>query len=258
VAVVESFAQISNRRIGYTDVGSGPTVLLLHGDTDNRTSWTARSSVLDDLAADYRVVAPDTRGNGKSPDTRGPFSYEDFADDWRILIDELGLGRVAVIGLSGGACTALLMGLSYPEEIRGMVLAGCPYNISNYRDGLLESFENFAFEDFVAQAGDWVRTAAAAYDDIADYATFMTRMITEHQVRQPNLTLRDLGRITPRSLVIHAENEQFFDQVHSEDLARTLPDADLLIAPGADHGTIFTHDPEWIMTRIRAFLSTLD
>lgn len=253
--MVESFAAVSSRRIGYTSVGEGPTVLLLHGDTLDRRFW---APILDDLARDHRVVAPDTRGHGLSPDPRGPFSYEDFADDWRILIDELDLGRVAVIGHSGGACTALLMGMEYPELIRGMVLAGCPYHVSNYREGVLDSFEHADLEAYLSWAGEWAGPAIAAYGGLEEYRRFWTRMFHGLFTREPNLTSRELRRITPRSLVIHAEHEESFDLVHSAELARLLPHAELAVAAGATHMTLFSHDPAAVLGRIRPFLASLD
>jgi pimeloyl-ACP methyl ester carboxylesterase len=253
--MVDSFATVSNRRIGYTDVGAGPTVLLLHGDTLDRRFW---SGLIEDLSEDYRVIAPDTRGHGQSPDTRGPFSYEDFADDWRILIDELDLGPVAVVGHSGGADTALLMGLTYPELVRGMVLAGCPYHVSNYHEGSLDRFENADFEEYLAWAGEWAEPAIAAYGDIEEYKRFWSRMFHELFTREPNLTPRELRRITPPALVIHAENEESFDLVHSEELARLLPNAELLISPGATHMTVVSQDAALVHGEIRRFLASLD
>lgn len=253
--MVDTFVTLSNRRISYTDVGEGPAVLLLHGDTLDRRLWLR---LIEDLSTDYRVIAPDTRGHGKSPDIRGPFSYEDFADDWRMLIDELDLGTIAVIGHSGGACTALLMGLSYPELIRGMVLGGCPYNITNYPEGALDRYENTHFDDYYAWAHEWADLAIDEYGSLDDYKRFWSRMYNELFTREPNLTLRELRRITPRSLVIHAEHERSFDLACSEKLASTLPAAELLVAPGATHMTIFAEERPIVQERIRAFLNSLD
>lgn len=253
--MADAFVTLSNRRIGYTDVGRGPSVLLLHGDTLDRRLWTA---LIDDLSADHRVIAPDTRGHGRSPDTRGPFSYEDFADDWRILIDELDLGRVSVVGHSGGACTALLMGLTYPERISGLVLGGCPYNVSNYHEGALDRFETAEFDDYLAWASEWADLAIEAYGDREEYRLFWSRMFHGLFPREPNLTDRELRKITPPSLVIHAEHEESFDLVHSAHLAATMPDARLHVAEGATHMTIFAPEAAVARAEIRAFLAEIE
>lgn len=252
--MVDSFVTLSSRRIAYTDVGEGPVVLLLHGDTLDRRIW---APVIDDLAREYRVIAPDTRGHGQSPDTRGSFSYEDFADDWRIMIDELDLGPVAVVGHSGGGATALMMGLTYPELIRGMVLAGCPFNVSSYRDGALDWLETATLEEYLAWASEWAEPAIEAYGSLQAYRTFWSRMYNGLFTREPNLTPRELRKITPRTLVLHAEREEGFGLDHSEELASTMPDAELLVVPDATHMTLFSRDPAWTNATIRRFLATV-
>lgn len=253
--MVDTYANVSNRRIGYTDVGEGPAVLLLHGDTLDRRFW---SPIIDDLSRDHRVIAPDTRGHGRSPDTRGPFSYEDFADDWRILIDVLELESVAVVGHSGGACTALLMGLTYPELIRGMVLAGCPFNISAYPAGTIEWMETASLDEFRSWAGEWADLAIAEYGSLEDYTVFWNRMFHDLFTREPNLTPRELRKITPRVLVLHAEKEESFDLAHSEELATTLANAELLVVPSATHMTLVSADPAGTSASILRFLRELE
>jgi len=61
-------------KIRYIDTGKGEAIVLLHGSTSNLESWTSRG-VVDNLAKDFRVIAFDARGHGKSDSPREPSAY---------------------------------------------------------------------------------------------------------------------------------------------------------------------------------------
>ena len=67
----------------------------------------------------HRLVRPDLRGFGESPLPGGPFSN---VEDVRALLDELGLGGVAVVGNSFGGRVALDFALTHPDRTRALVL----------------------------------------------------------------------------------------------------------------------------------------
>lgn len=67
------------------------------------------------------MVRYDVRGHGASP-LAAPFTFEDLADDLRGLLDELGIARAHVVGLSMGGVIARLLALRHPERIARLVL----------------------------------------------------------------------------------------------------------------------------------------
>jgi 3-oxoadipate enol-lactonase len=97
--------------------GDGPAVALLHSTVCDSRMWDAEFAA---LAERYRVLRYDFRGFGRSPLPPGPWSS---VDDLRGLLDEEGMERVALVGLSGGAATALDFALAEPGRVRGLVLA---------------------------------------------------------------------------------------------------------------------------------------
>lgn len=108
--------------LAYTDQGTGPVVVLVHGFPLSRAMWDAQVHA---LAATYRVVAPDLRGHGESPAPDGIYTMDQMADDVAELLDGLGLGEpVVVVGLSMGGYIALAFALKYPSRLRGLILAG--------------------------------------------------------------------------------------------------------------------------------------
>jgi pimeloyl-ACP methyl ester carboxylesterase len=84
--------------------GSGEPLLLLHGIGSTHDDFTPLRPQLD---ADYRVLAPDLPGHGRSPALPGRPTIPALTDAIIADLDELGLGRVHVLGNSIGARIAL-------------------------------------------------------------------------------------------------------------------------------------------------------
>lgn len=115
--------------IYYHCYGRGDPVLLLHGGFMCAETWAAQIPA---LARDYRVIAADSRGHGRTTLGEGPLTYRRMAGDAAELIRRLGLGRVHLIGWSDGGCIGLALALERPELVRSLTLLGTPYSTGNY------------------------------------------------------------------------------------------------------------------------------
>src|SRR5690606_32842983 len=73
----------------FIDVGAGPPVILLHGGLEDGTAW---DHFVPELAEGHRVIVPDRRGHGATPDVEGPYSYDLMAEETAELLDHLGTG----------------------------------------------------------------------------------------------------------------------------------------------------------------------
>lgn len=106
--------------LGYTDVGSGPTVVFLHG---NPTSAHLYRHLLAALRPDYRCVAPDHLGFGRSAAPPGG-SYRPPAHATRVehLLRHLGLTDITLVLHDWGGPIGLSYALRHPETVRGLVL----------------------------------------------------------------------------------------------------------------------------------------
>ncbi len=103
-------------KIRYIDAGKGPAIVLLHGGTSKLESWTD-TGVVANLEKDFRVIAFDARGHGKSDKPREPAAYgrQQALDVVRIL-DALKIDRAHIVGFSlGGSTVAQLLTL-HPER----------------------------------------------------------------------------------------------------------------------------------------------
>ena len=91
------------RQLNYLDVGQGPVLVLLHGWGMSSGIFT---DIVDALAKDYRLLIPDLRGHGLS-DVGAGYALSDFAADFTIWFNCLGLERCNLIGWSFGGQIAL-------------------------------------------------------------------------------------------------------------------------------------------------------
>lgn len=98
-----------------------PVVVCLHGLTRNGRDFDGLAEA---LRRNFRVVAPDQRGRGRSgydPNVGNYNLLTQTQDTWTIL-DHLGVRRFAVVGTSMGALMSILMANTQPERIAGVVL----------------------------------------------------------------------------------------------------------------------------------------
>src|SRR5215468_7509654 len=82
--------------IHYLEQGEGGALVLLHGGlVSTNPLWTgvpiAYASYMEALAGHFRVIAPDTRGGGRTRHAGGPVTFDLLADDVAALIEALGL-----------------------------------------------------------------------------------------------------------------------------------------------------------------------
>ena len=110
------YADFDGVKIHYIDRGKGEPIVLLHGGTSALESWV-ETAVVDDLQRDFRVIAFDARGAGKSGKPRDPKAYgRQQALDVARLLDALKIERAHIVGFSLGASTVAQLLTLHPER----------------------------------------------------------------------------------------------------------------------------------------------
>ncbi len=106
-------------RIGFNRKGTGPPLLLLHGALSDSRAWRMQ---LDELSDAFTVVAWDAPGCGRSSDPPESFRLPDYADCLAAFLDEIGIERPYLLGLSFGSGLALEFYRRNPQIPRTLVL----------------------------------------------------------------------------------------------------------------------------------------
>ncbi len=98
----------------------GPALLLMHGLTRNSADFEPLAA---HLAGKYRLIVPDQRGRGLSPDDPDPANYRPdiYAADMFALLESLGVERPGLIGTSMGGVMAMVMNAMKPGSFPAVV-----------------------------------------------------------------------------------------------------------------------------------------
>jgi len=117
----ETYAELPGVRLWYKDTGgSGTAVVFLHSNTGSSQNWEHQIPAF--TAAGYRVIAYDRRGWGRSMAQPGG-QPGTAADDLHALMKSLGIDRFHLLGTAGGGFVAFDYALSFPEQLRSIVVA---------------------------------------------------------------------------------------------------------------------------------------
>src|ERR1700733_5590685 len=219
-------AELADVRMWYDTRGQGDPLVALHpggAGVDSR----ALAPTVAALARHFRVYTPEQRGHGHTPDVAGPITFELMAQDTITFIETVIGGPVHFLGCSDGAILALTVALRRPDLVRRLVFAAGVFHRDGWEDGVLDGEP----PDFLRQSyGEVSPDGAGHYEVIVD------KLATMH-AREPVLTLHDLAKITCRTLVMIADDDEVRLE-HAIDLYRSLPEAELAVVPGTSHGLL--------------------
>lgn len=116
------FVEVDGVRLHYIERGTGPVLVLLHGNGVYSSDYAA-SGLLERAAEQYRVIAFDRPGYGYSERPRGTvWTPQNQARLLHHALQEIGVDSAIVVGHSWGTLVALAMALDVPDFVRGVVL----------------------------------------------------------------------------------------------------------------------------------------
>lgn len=111
--------EVHGRPMNLIEAGSGPVLLLIHGMAGTCANW---ESVIEPLAIDHTVIAPDFPGHGASAPGGGDYSLGALASGLRDLMLSLGHERATLVGHSLGGGVAMQFTYQFPEMVERLVL----------------------------------------------------------------------------------------------------------------------------------------
>jgi pimeloyl-ACP methyl ester carboxylesterase len=230
-------------RIWYSAYGVGAPVILLHGGLGHSGNWGYQVPAL--IENGYRAIVIDSRGHGRS--TRGgqPYSYELIESDVLAVMNALHLDRVALVGWSDGACTALILAARYPARVAGVFFFACNMDPTGVRPFEPTPALNRCF---ARHAADYKQLSATPeqFKQFVEDVSLMQRT-------QPNYSTQDLAKINVPVRIVQSERDEFIQREHAEYLARTIPGASFLLLDRVSHFAPLQR-PEQFNTAMLAFV----
>lgn len=218
----------------YQESGSGFPLILLHGNGEDSSYFVNQIPY---FSRNYRVIAVDTRGHGKSPRGTAEFSIRQFANDLRAFMDSLSIEKAHILGFSDGANIALAFAMKYPERVEKMILDG----------GNLYPWGVKFFVQLPIEIGYY----AAKLISLFDKKAIAKKELLGLMVTQPNLRPSDLAGVTTPTLVI-AGTRDMIRTSHTKKIHKAIPGSVLKLVDG-DH-FVARDNPSAFNAAVREFL----
>jgi len=109
-------------RMRYELAGEGPDVVLIHGLGQVLEEWHYQKEAL--LQNGFRVLTYDLRGHGQSEWRQEEVTIDTYAQDLKLLLQQVSIEKAHIVGLSMGGAIAQAFYRHYPEKVRSLILAG--------------------------------------------------------------------------------------------------------------------------------------
>jgi pimeloyl-ACP methyl ester carboxylesterase len=204
-------------KLYYEIYGSGEPILLVHGNGASLASFTAQ---IDYFRHHYKVIAMDSRDQGKSGDSTDMITYEKMTDDLAALLDHLNAGPVYVLGWSDGGIESLLLGIRHPAKVK-KIAAMAP---------------NLNPQGVYPEVLDWARKTLESMPPEAKQTLEGKREVklTQMLLTEPHIDPKALESITVPTLILASDHDLVRDE-HTLEIYHHLPKGELCIFPGAIH-----------------------
>jgi pimeloyl-ACP methyl ester carboxylesterase len=232
--------------IEYSEVGTGPVILTLHGRPGGYDQGLLIARLLgEDLARWVYVSRP---GYLRTPQDVG-CTPSDQADAYAALLDALGITQAVVLGISGGGPSALQFALRHPERCRGLVLISAVTR----RKTTKERPAAQRFYDSVLAPSD--RLSWLVYRLLGPIAGTLGKQVMATALVLPE-SLRGAGRrndiaqfealpeapppgIHVPTLIVHGTADRIVPIEHAEAAARAIPGSRMFLVTGGGHNIFF-------------------
>jgi len=263
------------RRVRYVDIGSGPPVILIHGQGGSWQFWLRCKPL---MADGCRVIAVDLAGFGDSDPIAGGDVFDEHVATIRDLMGELGLAKAVVVGHSMGGLVSIRFTCEHPDRVAGLALVdagGSPLGPKRLAF-ILAAFRIFnavfgirRISEFVARTG-WLLKLffAAALGDRHTMSTDLGRQIFPRMASPGFIQTMEaaavaVGEVTPErivcpTLVVWGVKDRILLASAGRELAERIPDARFVGLAGVGHCpmieapaeftaliTDFAADPQW-------------
>jgi len=241
-------------RLHYEVTGrpGGDPVLMIQGLGADKNGWNLQRIA---LGFRYRVIALDNRGAGRSDQPFGTYTLDQMADDAVTVLDHAGIDRAHVVGASMGGVIAQLVALHHPDRVRSLTLACTACRNHEWRRELVSGWAATASEQgmgaMTREAARWVigpRSWRRMWPAIGWLGPMRTRQPSHGFVSQVRAILeaddtaaKDLSGIAVPTLVIVGNQDVLTTRGDAEELAESIPTAELVVISGAAHGLMVEH-----------------
>ena len=241
--------EVEGLRTWFEELGTGEPLALLHGGLATNATW---SEQLPALSEHFRVLAPERRAHGHTPDVEGPLSYDDMATDTIGFLEATVDGPAHLVGWSDGGTVGLLVAIARPDLVRKLVVIGTSFEARGVTPETQEFFATLGPDS--PELTMFREPYEAVSPDGPGHWPIAFAKFKEMAATQPQISVEDLSRIDAPTLVLVGDDDMVRHE-HTLSLFRAIPNSELAVVPGASHGVVM-EKPEIVNRLILDFIGS--
>jgi len=223
------YADVNGIKLYYETYGSGEPLIMLHG---NGGSINVFRNQIPFFEKYYRVIAIDSRLQGKSGGSADTISYEMMASDFCALLDQLQIKSAYVLGWSDGGIDGILMALNCPDRVKKLAASGA----------------NTVADTTAMPQTDFVEMKKVVANP---QSSPIEKALNQMMIDQPNISYAELGQIKCPVLIMAGDRDMIKAE-HTLKIFQSIPGASLCIFPDSHHGVCIQH-PELFNETVLSF-----
>jgi 2-hydroxymuconate-semialdehyde hydrolase len=252
-AIPDLNIEAGGRDTHYHEVGSGPTVLLIHGSGPGVTALANWRFLIPDLAREFHVLAPDVLGFGYSARPEGiRYSKDIWVEHLLAFLDSKNVEKCSIVGNSMGGALALALAIRRPAMIDRLLLmgsVGLSFSITAGLDAVwgyepsVESMrslisDHFAYDKSIA-SDDLVRMRFEASVQPGFHESYRSMFPNPRQRGIDDLASdpSEIGQISAPTLLVHGRDDRVIPLDVSLRLLDLIPNAQLHVYNRCGHWT---------------------
>lgn len=244
----EGYEQVNGIRLWYAEYGvrnRNPPVLLLHGGMGSSNYF---GSVIPILSAHgFRVIAVDSRGQGRTGTSGEALSYHLMASDMLALLDRLHVAQVDLVGWSDGAIVGLDLAIYHPDRLVRLFAFGANVDPSGVIDG---GNDKPVFAEYLRRTKDEYARLSPTPGKFDALAAQIEAMWS----REPRYSRKQLAKIRTPVTIADGQFDEVIRPEHDIYMAGAIPGANLVMLPNVSHFAM-VQNPAQFADAVLAFLN---
>ncbi|MFX1299605.1 MAG: alpha/beta fold hydrolase [Promethearchaeota archaeon] len=245
------YIDVNGLHMYYEDRGTGAPLILLHGGLGTAEfGWGELRKVFSDH---FRVVAPDSRGLGRTNNPQQVLNYALMAEDIIALAKALDLENPFVCGWSDGGQIALEIGIRFNNFPKALVLGGVAHKlIQQISDALSSS----SIQGWLQSEPELEETLRNAHSHVygSEYWETLLKLHSQMWLDPTGYPKEDIKSIEVPSLIIIGDKDEAIPLKIQLEMYDLMPNAELAIIPNMTHLNYVNERSEIFSTVVLDFL----